>query len=41
MTKNEKRLAAEFLREAAERYSNDGCNDYDFPVWFSISGCRA
>lgn len=26
-----KRLAAKFLEELAERMSNDGCNDWDWP----------
>lgn len=34
MTKNEKRLAAELLRMAADEFSNHGCNDYEFPAWF-------
>lgn len=31
MTAKQKMLAAKFLQEAAERYGNDGCNDWDWP----------
>jgi hypothetical protein len=27
------RLAAEFLRDYANRLGNDGCNDYTWPDW--------
>jgi hypothetical protein len=34
MKKLEKRLASDLLREAAERYGNDSCTDYEWPEWF-------
>jgi hypothetical protein len=35
MTKAQRRLAAHFLREAADEYSNHGCNDVEYPPWFT------
>lgn len=31
MNAKEKRLAAQFLAEAADQYGNHSCNDWDFP----------
>lgn len=34
MTKNEKRLAAELLEQAADKFGNHTCNDFNRPEWF-------
>jgi hypothetical protein len=34
MSPNERRLAVELLRVAAEEFSNHGCNDFKRPEWF-------
>ena len=32
MTSFEKELALEFLSDLSDRFSNDGCNDYQLPI---------
>ncbi len=34
MTPNERRLASDLLRAAAEEFANYGCNDFKRPEWF-------
>jgi hypothetical protein len=37
MNEKEKQLAAKFLEELSDRLANDGCNDWEFPVGWSLA----